>query len=85
VTVDKHVGSLHEVNGRRWLGPPKTSSSARVVHLPPFLVEWDTAPAMTREEILATLADPHTWVWTEDGPNRSIMLMTTDHADTLFR
>jgi len=36
LTVDKHLGSLHEVNGRRWLGPPKTSSSARVVHLPPF-------------------------------------------------
>lgn len=50
----------------------------------PFF-DWDAAPAMTREEILATLADPHSWVWTEEGPNRSIMLMKTDHADTLFR
>jgi hypothetical protein len=50
----------------------------------PFF-DWDAAPVMTREEILATLADPHTWFWTEEGPNRSIMLMTTHHADTLFR
>jgi hypothetical protein len=47
--------------------------------------DWDAAPVMTREEILATLTDPHTWIRTEDGPTRSIMLMTTDHADRLFR
>lgn len=46
--------------------------------------DWDDAPAMTREEILATLTDSHAWVWTEDGPNRAIMLMTTDHADVLL-
>lgn len=35
--VDPKVGSLHEVGGQRWLGPPKPPSGARVIHLPPYL------------------------------------------------
>ncbi|OXM56078.1 multidrug DMT transporter permease [Amycolatopsis thailandensis] len=38
LVVDPEVGSLHESRGRRWLGPPKTPSSARTIALPPFLV-----------------------------------------------
>jgi integrase len=38
LVVDAEVGSLHESRGRRWLGPPKTPSSARTIMLPPFLV-----------------------------------------------
>jgi integrase len=37
--VDPHVGALHEVSGRLFLGPPKTPDSARDIHLPPFLTE----------------------------------------------
>ncbi len=37
LVVDAEVGSLHESRGRRWLGPPKTPSSARTIVLPPFL------------------------------------------------
>jgi integrase len=35
--IDPSTGSLHEVHGRLWLGPPKTPDSARTVTLPPFL------------------------------------------------
>jgi integrase len=38
IRIDPKVGALHEVQGRFYLGPPKTASSARDVHLPPFLV-----------------------------------------------
>ncbi|MBK1789234.1 site-specific integrase [Prauserella sp. ASG 168] len=38
LVVDARVGSLHESRGRRWLGPPKTPSSARTIVLPPFLI-----------------------------------------------
>ncbi|WP_330274988.1 site-specific integrase [Lentzea sp. NBC_00516] len=39
ITVDPEFGALHEIGGRKpTLGPPKTPSSARDVHLPPFLV-----------------------------------------------
>ncbi|WP_101435459.1 tyrosine-type recombinase/integrase [Amycolatopsis echigonensis] len=38
LVVDAERGSLHECRGRRWLGRPKTPSSARRVALPPFLV-----------------------------------------------
>jgi integrase len=39
ITVDTWYGSLHESNSQRWIGPPKTTSSARRIHLPPFLTE----------------------------------------------
>ena len=35
--VDPDTGSLHEVGGRMWLGPPKTDTAARRIDLPPFL------------------------------------------------
>jgi integrase len=38
IHVHPQVGALHEVQGRFYLGPPKTASSARDVHLPPFLL-----------------------------------------------
>jgi integrase len=37
IRVDPEVGALHEVQGRLYLGPPKTPGSARDIHLPPFL------------------------------------------------
>jgi hypothetical protein len=45
---------------------------------------WDNAPAMTTTEIEATLTDPRTWLWGEDGNTRMVMLMTTDRADRLL-
>jgi integrase len=39
IHVHKHVGALHEVGGKLFLGPPKTADSVRDVHLPPFLIE----------------------------------------------
>ena len=36
--VDPDVGALHEVGGHLYLGPPKTTDSARDVHLPAFLI-----------------------------------------------
>lgn len=37
--IDPDVGSLHEVAGKRWLGPPKPPSGARKIYLPTCLVE----------------------------------------------
>jgi integrase len=39
LTVTPDHGALHEVSGRRWLGPPKTPASARQIALPPFLID----------------------------------------------
>lgn len=38
IHVHPKVGALHEVQGRLYLGPPKTADSARDIHLPPFLI-----------------------------------------------
>lgn len=37
--IDPDVGTLHEVAGKRWLGPPKPPSGARNIYLPSYLVE----------------------------------------------
>jgi integrase len=37
--VHPDLGALHEVQGRLYLGPPKTRDSARDIHLPPFLTD----------------------------------------------
>ncbi|GAA1291854.1 site-specific integrase [Saccharothrix xinjiangensis] len=39
LVVDPDIGSLHEVDGRLELGPPKTPESARTITLPPFLID----------------------------------------------
>ena len=43
IDVDATDGALHELGGRLQLGPPKSTASARTVHLPPFLAELLTA------------------------------------------
>jgi hypothetical protein len=47
--IDPDAGSLHEIAGKLWLGPPKSEAAARRIDLPPFL-------ATLLEEIL----DSHT-------------------------
>ncbi|PWK80641.1 integrase [Lentzea atacamensis] len=37
--IDPDIGALHEVGSKLSLGPPKTAASARVVTLPPFLID----------------------------------------------
>lgn len=39
IHVAGDTGALHEVSGRRRLGPPKTKAAVRDVHLPPFLID----------------------------------------------
>jgi integrase len=39
IVIDPHIGALHESGAQLWLGPPKTAASARVIPLPPFLIE----------------------------------------------
>lgn len=47
--------------------------------------DWDSAPSLTPAEISAILDDPRTWIWSADGNNRMVMLMTTDYADQLIK
>ncbi|MUN39435.1 tyrosine-type recombinase/integrase [Actinomadura litoris] len=37
--IGPDVGSLHEVAGKLWLGPPKSEAAVRRIDLPPFLVQ----------------------------------------------
>ncbi|MBF6556353.1 MAG: tyrosine-type recombinase/integrase [Acidimicrobiales bacterium] len=65
MVIDPDTGSLHEVDGRLFLGPPKTAESARTITLPRFLVEL-----LTRH--LDSHTHPHVFC-TEHGehPRRS--------------
>jgi integrase len=37
ITIDPHIGAMHESNHKHWVGPPKTPASVRTIALPPFL------------------------------------------------
>jgi len=39
IYIHPDVGALHEVDGKLFLGPPKTADSVRHVRLPDFLVQ----------------------------------------------
>jgi hypothetical protein len=55
IVIDPQCGSLHESRGKRWIGPPKTASSARTIILPPFLV------TMLRDHLVS---HPYEYVFT---------------------
>lgn len=61
--VDGGAGALHECCHGRWLGPPKTASSARTVSLPPFLRRLAAQlPAPPSAEFVLT-TESGTWLW----------------------
>ena len=45
---------------------------------------WDNVPPLTEAEISAVLADPRTRLWSAEGGNRMVMIMTTRYADRLL-
>lgn len=63
IAIDPLVGALHESGSMRWLGPPKTCASARVIALPPFLVALLREHlAQHRYEFVFTTPSG-TWLW----------------------
>ena len=63
ITVDAWHGALHESNGQRWIGPPKTASSARRIHLPPFLVELLRKHLDSHPHEYVFTTESGTWLW----------------------
>ncbi|MFD2472650.1 tyrosine-type recombinase/integrase [Amycolatopsis silviterrae] len=61
--VDPERGSLHESRGRRWLGPPKTPSSARRIALPPFLVRLLRRHLDSHPFEFVFTTSRGTWLW----------------------
>ncbi|MEJ3750089.1 tyrosine-type recombinase/integrase [Actinomycetes bacterium KLBMP 9797] len=57
------AGALHEVSGRRWLGPPKTKAAVRDIRLPPFLI--DGIDQFLRAHPFDTVfcTDTGNWLW----------------------
>jgi len=45
---------------------------------------WDHATSLTGQDLEQVMADPKTWLWSADGDNRMVRLLTTDHADNLM-
>jgi integrase len=63
LTIDPHRGSLHESRGKRWLGPPKTTSSARTIALPPFLTRLLRQHLETHPYEIVFTTSRGTWLW----------------------
>lgn len=63
ITIDTWEGALHESSGKRWIGPPKTASSARRIHLPPFLTELLRKHLNTHPYEYVFTTESGTWLW----------------------
>jgi integrase len=61
--VDPHVGALHESAHKRWLGPPKTASSARTITLPPFLIDLLRNYLDRHDGDFVFTTESGTWLW----------------------
>jgi hypothetical protein len=46
---------------------------------------WDSVSSFTGAELDRVLADPKTWIWSEDGDNRMVILSPTDRAYALLK
>ena len=61
--IDPRFGALHESAHKQWLGTPKTTSSARVVTLPPFLIKLLRDYLKRHDNEFVFTADGGTWLW----------------------
>jgi integrase len=61
--IDPRTGSLHESAHTRWLGSPKTASSARTITLPPFLISLLHKHLERHDNEFVFTAEGGTWLW----------------------
>ena len=61
--IDARTGSLHESAHTRWLGSPKTASSARTITLPPFLITMLRKHLERHDNEFVFTAEGGTWLW----------------------
>ncbi|SDP26854.1 tyrosine-type recombinase/integrase [Lentzea jiangxiensis] len=61
--INARTGSLHESAHTRWLGSPKTASSARTITLPPFLITMLRKHLERHDNEFVFTAEGGTWLW----------------------
>jgi integrase len=61
--IDPRTGALHESAHTRWLGSPKTPSSARTITLPPFLITMLRKHLEQHDNEFVFTAEGGTWLW----------------------
>ncbi|WP_157984843.1 site-specific integrase [Lentzea terrae] len=63
LTIDPRTGALHEGAHTRWLGSPKTPSSARTITLPPFLITMLRKHLERHDHEFVFTDEGGTWLW----------------------
>lgn len=61
--MDPNVGALHESARSRWLGPPKTATSARTITLPSFLVTLLRGHLTWHQHEFVFTTSRGSWIW----------------------
>jgi integrase len=61
--IDARTGSLHESAHTRWIGSPKTASSARTITLPPFLIALLRKHLERHDNEFVFTTETRTWLW----------------------
>ncbi|MCP3798474.1 site-specific integrase [Allokutzneria sp. A3M-2-11 16] len=63
ITIDPRTGALHESSHTRWLGSPKTASSARVITLPAFLITLLRRHFERHDNEFVFTTESGNWLW----------------------
>ncbi|MET8757769.1 hypothetical protein [Lentzea sp. NPDC004782] len=61
--IDPRTGALHESAHTRWLGSPKTASSARTITLPPSLITMLHKHFEQHDNEFVFITEGGTWLW----------------------
>lgn len=82
ITIDTYHGALHEARGKRWIGPPKTASSARRITLPPFLTALLREHLATHPHEYVFTTSSGTWLWHSTFDRRVLRPAIDGNLDT---
>lgn len=82
ITIDREYGSLHESRSTRWIGPPKTTASARRIPLPPFLVALLRTHLETHPYEYVFTTPSGTWWWRSTFIRRILRPAADGNLDT---
>ena len=79
--VDPDVGALHEYSRMRWIGPPKTTASARSISLPPFLITLLHQHLERHDNEFVFTNSRGNWLWHSDTTRRGLRPATDGNFD----
>ena len=83
--IDPRFGALHESAHKQWLGNPKTTSSARVITLPPFLITLLRDYLKRHDNEFVFTAEGGNWLWRSTFTQRILKPAVNGNEDVPYK